>query len=262
MREVEALYNQILRELMDNPTLEPQDIVVMTPDIELYAPFIHAIFGSAPKERYLPYSISDVSLKESETIFTALLQLLALPESTFKASDLLMLIQLPEIMEKFHFEERDLALIHFWIHDANIKQALDGQQLTDELQVPYNNQFDWDINTWRWGLRRMLLGYGSESATLTLSEDNDHTLYPYAHVEGKMPKSSATSAILLIFLPKLEISYPEIKQSMIGGRYCRSFGKTSLRKHRRIMINYILPSGYGKIFLPARKVSPFTKPYR
>ncbi len=185
MREVEALYNQILRELMDNPTLEPQDIVVMTPDIELYAPFIHAIFGSAPKERYLPYSISDVSLKESETIFTALLQLLALPESTFKASDLLMLIQLPEIMEKFHFEERDLALIHFWIHDANIKQALDGQQLTDELQVPYNNQFDWDINTWRWGLRRMLLGYGSESATLTLSEDNDHTLYPYAHVEGK-----------------------------------------------------------------------------
>lgn len=185
MREVEALYNQILRELMDNPTLEPQDIVVMTPDIELYAPFIHAIFGSAPKDRYLPYSISDVSLKESETIFTALLQLLALPESTFKASDLLMLIQMPEIMEKFHFEESDLALIHFWIHDANIKQSLDGQQLTEELQVPYNEQFDWDINTWRWGLERMLLGYGSESATLNLAGESDHTLYPYAHVEGK-----------------------------------------------------------------------------
>lgn len=185
MREVEALYNRILHELMEKPDLEPQDIVVMTPDIEAYAPFIHAIFGSAPHDRYLPYSISDVSIKESETIFTTLLQLLSLPESTFKASDLLMLIQMPEIMEKFHFEEQDLALIHFWIHDANIKQALDGQQLTEELQVDYNEQFDWDINTWRWGLERMLLGYGSETESITLLNQNDHTLAPYAHVEGK-----------------------------------------------------------------------------
>src|SRR5699024_11492051 len=59
-----------------------------------------------------------------------------LPDSAFKASDLLLLLQMPEIMEKFHFEENDLSLIHFWIHDANIKQAIDGQHLTDELQTP------------------------------------------------------------------------------------------------------------------------------
>src|SRR5699024_5593494 len=136
MREVEALYDQILHQLEGNPDLEPEDIVVMTPNIESYAPFINAVFGSAPAHRYLPYSISDVSIKETETIFTTLLQLLALPDSAFKASDLLLLLQMPEIMEKFHFEENDLSLIHFWIHDANIKQAIDGQHLTDELQTP------------------------------------------------------------------------------------------------------------------------------
>ena len=187
MREVEALYNQLLRELSENPALEPEDIVVMTPDIELYAPFIHAVFGSAPRDRYLPYSISDVSIQETETIFTALIQLLSLPSSAFKASDLLMLIQIPEIMETFHFEESDLSLIHFWIHDANIKQAIDGEHLTEALQVPYDEKFDWDINTWRWGLQRMLLGYGTETESLPLQDDSiePHTLLPYAHIEGK-----------------------------------------------------------------------------
>lgn len=187
MREVEALYNQILHQLETSPSLEPEDIVVMTPDIESYAPFINAVFGSAPKDRYLPYSISDVSLKESDTIFTTLLHLLALPESAFKASDLLLLLQMPEIMEQFHFEESDLSLIHFWIHDANIKQAIDGVHLTDELQTPYNNQFDWDINTWRWGLQRMLLGYGSTDAILPLSDEMHapHSLLAYPHIEGK-----------------------------------------------------------------------------
>ena len=195
MREVEALYDQILHQLENNPELEPEDIVVMTPDIENYAPFINAVFGSAPEGRYLPYSISDVSLKESETIFTTLLQLLSLPESAFKASDLLLLIQMPEIMEKFHFQENDLSLIHFWIHDTNIKQAIDGRHLTDELQAPYRHQFDWDINSWRWGLQRMLLGYGTEHAALDLRVDIDtdqttginspHTILPYPHIEGK-----------------------------------------------------------------------------
>lgn len=192
MREVEALYDQILHQLEHNPDLAPEDIVVMTPDIESYAPFINAIFGSAPKERYLPYSISDISLKESETIFTTLLQILSLPESAFKASDLLLLLQMPEIMAQFHFEENDLSLIHFWIHDANIKQAIDGEHLTEELKIPYQDQFDWDINSWRWGLQRMLLGYGTESSPLDLyhpQRENEHpsphTIMPYPHIEGK-----------------------------------------------------------------------------
>lgn len=210
MREVEALYNQILRELDHNPDLSLEEIVVMTPNIEEYAPFIDAVFGSAPKERYLPYSISDISLKESDTIFSALLQILTLPESAFKASDLLTLLQLPEIMEKFQFSESDIALIQFWISDVNIKQAIDGLHLTEALALPYDNQFEWDINTWRWGLQRMLLGYGSTRTAflfekvkegekgeggrleISASELNDphfqsanQALLPYPYVEGK-----------------------------------------------------------------------------
>ena len=228
MREVEALYNQILRELDENPDLSPEEIVVMTPDIEKYAPFIDAVFGSAPKERYLPFSISDISLKESDTIFSALLQILTLPESAFKASDLLTLLQLPEIMEKFDFSESDIALIQFWISDVNIKQAIDGLHLTEELALPYNNQFEWDINTWRWGLQRMLLGYGSTRTALlfnhqtigtpytTASDLNDplflqteQALLPYPYVEGK-------NAVILGRLCHLLDLLIETKKSLTG----------------------------------------------
>ncbi len=186
MREVEALYNQILHLLENDPDLAPEDIVIMTPDIEQYAPFIEAVFGSAPTERYLPYAISDISLKESDTIFTTLLALLSLPDSAFKASDLLLLLQMPEIMTKFHFEEQDLSLIHYWVHDSNIKQAIDGAHLTDELQTAYNAQIDWDINTWRWGLERMLLGYSTDRLLLDYESAGNTlpSLLPYPYIEG------------------------------------------------------------------------------
>jgi len=37
----------ILHALAENPTLEPRDIVVMCPDIESFAPLVHAVFSGA-----------------------------------------------------------------------------------------------------------------------------------------------------------------------------------------------------------------------
>ena len=45
MREVEVLYDQLLDCFETMPNLRPRDIVVMTPEIEKYAPFIRGVFG-------------------------------------------------------------------------------------------------------------------------------------------------------------------------------------------------------------------------
>ena len=45
-RQVEVLRDALLHVLADDPTLEPRDVIVMCPDIETYAPLIHATFGS------------------------------------------------------------------------------------------------------------------------------------------------------------------------------------------------------------------------
>src|SRR5262249_10952397 len=46
-RQVEVVRDAILHLLADDPTLEPRDVVVMCPDIETFAPLVHATFGSA-----------------------------------------------------------------------------------------------------------------------------------------------------------------------------------------------------------------------
>ena len=50
-RQVEVVRDAILHLLADDPTLEPRDIVVMCPDIEVFAPLIHATFGTAADGR-------------------------------------------------------------------------------------------------------------------------------------------------------------------------------------------------------------------
>ena len=49
-RQVEVVRDAILHLLADDPTLEPRDIVVMCPDIEVFAPLIHATFGTGPAQ--------------------------------------------------------------------------------------------------------------------------------------------------------------------------------------------------------------------
>src|SRR5439155_25589331 len=45
-RQVEVMRDAILHLLRDDATLEPRDVIVMCPDIETFAPLIHATFGA------------------------------------------------------------------------------------------------------------------------------------------------------------------------------------------------------------------------
>ncbi len=68
MREVEVLHDQLLAMFDADPTLKPRDIIVMVADINAYSPAIQAVFGNAPGERFIPYSISDrtVPIKKAQ----------------------------------------------------------------------------------------------------------------------------------------------------------------------------------------------------
>ncbi len=82
-REVEVLHDRLLAMLEEDPTLTPRDIIVMVADIDSYSPFIQAVFGSAPADRYLPYAISDRRARQSHPVLEAFISLLSLPDSRF-----------------------------------------------------------------------------------------------------------------------------------------------------------------------------------
>lgn len=158
-REVEGLYDQLLHAFNDDPDLEPKDIIVMVSDIDRYRPMIEAVFGSpASKESQIPFSISDFTLGKNEPILDAFMLLLSIQESHFSVTDLLMLLEIPELAERFNITQDDRSLIKIWIENTNIKFGIDEAHLA-ELHV--REDF---TNTWLWGLKRLLLGYSFDEA--------------------------------------------------------------------------------------------------
>lgn len=158
-REVEILHDHLL-DLFEQANhhgkpLAPRDVIVMVPDIQAYAPHVQAVFGRLPTTdpRHLPYSVADQSTRHSTPLIKALTQLLALPESRFAASDILDLLDVPALRRRFELAEHDLPTLRRWIEGAGIRWGLDGAQ-KQALQLPALEQ-----NSWRFGLRRMLLGY-------------------------------------------------------------------------------------------------------
>ena len=153
MREVEVLHDKLLAMFEANPTLKPRDVIVMVADINAYSAAIQSVFGNAPGNRYIPFSISDRTAEQENPILLAFLRLLTLPDSRCHASELLELLEVPAVMEKFGFDSISFEKIKQWIEEAGIRWGLD-QHTASQFDLPEQLQ-----NTWLFGIQRMLLGY-------------------------------------------------------------------------------------------------------
>lgn len=171
-REVEGLYDQLLHMFNEDKTLEPRDIIVMVADIDRYRPMIEAVFGSSPaQEMMIPFTISDFTLGKNEPILEAFLRLLSINESYFSASELLTLLEIPEIAERFNITIDDRQVISRWVTATNIKFGINDAHLKD---LHIREDF---TNTWLWGLKRLLLGYGCNEPV----EIDDVLVFPHVH---------------------------------------------------------------------------------
>ncbi|MCD9515803.1 exodeoxyribonuclease V subunit gamma [Photobacterium carnosum] len=153
MREVEVLHDKLLAMFEADSKLKPRDVIVMVADINAYSAAIQSVFGNAPGNRYIPFSISDRTAEQENPILLAFLRLLTLPESRCHASELLELLEVPAVMEKFGFDSISFEKIKQWIEEVGIRWGLD-QHTASQFDLPEQLQ-----NTWLFGIHRMLLGY-------------------------------------------------------------------------------------------------------
>ncbi|AOY89405.1 exodeoxyribonuclease V subunit gamma [Marinobacter salinus] len=156
-REVEILHDQLLAAFNADPTLRPRDVIVMMPDINVYAPHIQAVFGryQPGRRRHIPFTISDQGQRHHEPVLIALETLMSLPRSRFAVSEIISLLEVPGIRERFGITEDEIPLARRWVEGANIRWGLHGQH-RESLELPASLE----RNTWQAGLRAMLLGYG------------------------------------------------------------------------------------------------------
>ncbi|HET6527961.1 MAG TPA: exodeoxyribonuclease V subunit gamma [Balneolaceae bacterium] len=200
IREVEVLRDQLLALFDEDSSLSPDDIIIMTPDIETYAPLVDAVFGT--KEEGLPnipFNIDDGFRKESSLADT-FIKTLDLLQSRFKVTDVMELLEAEPLRDALDISEDDLALIQQWVDDTNVRWGIDGH-FKQEKGLPKNDHF-----TWKKGLSRIILGYAMQG--------EDDQIYdgkiPYSHIDGASDAELAGKLSRL--LHRLFEFYEKVKQ--------------------------------------------------
>ncbi|MDG1750429.1 MAG: exodeoxyribonuclease V subunit gamma, partial [Thalassotalea sp.] len=160
LREVQGLHDWLLHQFNDDSTLTPKDVLVMCPQVEMYAPYVNAVFARGWQELDsdippLPCSISDRVAKDSEPLVSAFSDLLTLPDSRFQVSQILAWLRLPAMQTKFGLEIEEIDKCTLWVEHACIHWGLNvehKQRILNTEQV--SEQF-----TWQYGLSRLLQGF-------------------------------------------------------------------------------------------------------
>ena len=195
-REVEILHDQLLELLAHPPggqALNPRDIVVMVPDIAAFAPAIRSVFGQYARAdaRFIPFDISDLQERGNNPLLVALEWLLRLPRQRCRLSDVRDLLDVPAVAERFGLSPADLPRLTQWMEGAGVRWGLHAAQREALGLAACGEQ-----NTWLFGLRRMLLGYASGSASGNSGQAfND--IEPYAEVGGLEASLAGSLAALL-----------------------------------------------------------------
>lgn len=167
-REIEVLRDQLLFALESDPALELRDIAVMAPDIEIYEPFISAVFTD------IPHAVADRGLRLQNSLLDLYIRFIEAARSRLGWKTVLDLLENPAVYANFGLNATDLDLIKHWVAETNVRWGESGKHKR-ELGLPDLTEF-----TWQAALDRLLMGYaaGHES-------DFIDGILPFAQIEGK-----------------------------------------------------------------------------
>lgn len=159
LRELEVLRDQLLDAFAADATLRPHDVLVMAPDVELYAPFAEVIFGHGrdrgnSERPVIPYRIADRTIARESAPASALAAMLQLVSSRLTASDVLGLLSQPLVRHAAGIAPSQMDQVAQWVEDAAIRWGHDAVTRAEWHGVPRFAE-----NSWRTGLDRLLAGY-------------------------------------------------------------------------------------------------------
>ncbi len=147
LRQVQIVRDRLLQLLAADRGLEPRDILVMTPDIDGFAPLVASVFGDAHATGVdLPWRLTDRSLQDGAGLASTLLQLLELAGTRLTATGLETLLGCRPLLERFGLELAEATRLVEALQEAGFRWGLDGQER------------DPPCHSLAWTIDRMLLG--------------------------------------------------------------------------------------------------------
>ncbi len=201
LRQVEVLRDELLELFNNDDTLEPRDVIVMTPDMETYAPLIDAVFRDGDKDlpSAVPMSagfptihrLHDLSLRRTNPIAESFLAILDLCGTRYPLSAVLDLLSLPPVLAKVGLLEEELSRLQDLVRAAHIRWGRDEHHRAAE-DLPATRR-----NTWAGGFDRLLLGHALASSGV----DDFLGIVPVDDVEGK--DETRTLGLFVDYLERL-----------------------------------------------------------
>jgi exodeoxyribonuclease V gamma subunit len=175
LRELQVLRDHLLEWFAMDPTLTPQDILVMLPDLEAYAPFIKGVFENvelgAPA---IPYTLADRGPRQESSLVAGFADLLQLASSRLTAPEVVDLFDTAAVRRRFEVAEEELPQIRQWVQTSGIRWGQDADHRA-KLGLPRFPEHTWDH-----GRSRLLLGYAMADGGDALV----HDLLPCEGIEG------------------------------------------------------------------------------
>lgn len=119
LREVEVVW-----EIIQRLPFAPREILVVAPDIALYAPSVEWVF----KERGGPfqYSLSGLEARTSSPLLQGLEQLILLPQYRFSREMFSKLLLCEPFLKKFQLSKEDTDTLLQWMSEMHLQYDLDG----------------------------------------------------------------------------------------------------------------------------------------
>jgi len=153
-RELEVVEAALREAFRRDPTLTPDDVIVMAPDIDALVPAIEAVFGAAdPGEFAIPYRIADRSTLDRSPVAEAFMALLELLSGRAGRSEVLDWLSLEPVRGRLGLDADAVAKLGEWAARAGIRFGLDASH-REALGLEASRR-----NTWAGGIDRLVLGH-------------------------------------------------------------------------------------------------------
>ena len=163
MREAQVLYDLVRGVLEDDPSISPKDIVVMTPDLDAYAPAFRAVFGEQGTHR-IPFEVHDRRTRDDAAFYDDFLTILEVLDSRFSVLDFVRLLDTSSLREDFRFTQDERSRLTDLLSAAGVRWGVDAAHRA-ELGFPEDPH-----HTWRAGLDRLFLGFASPPDSVDVFE--------------------------------------------------------------------------------------------
>ena len=163
-RQVEVLRDALLHLLKADPTLRPRDIVVMCRDIENFEPLLDPIMSAklGDRQQQLSVTVLDSVSATATPVATAINSLLSLLANRCTLLEILEVLSLEPIRQRFNFSDESLVAVTRWTSNLNVNWGLNATH-REKWAIPG----EYEHGTWQLAIDRLVAGILNQSTELT-----------------------------------------------------------------------------------------------